>query len=77
MFNAAKKKTVLVQDDKGAVHQMSQANANDMVAHVKGWKFVGDLAPDICDACLGTGKFPQGSKQTCWHCDGEGLDPTK
>jgi hypothetical protein len=73
----SKSKTVLVQDPNGAVHQMSAPNAMDMTNHVKGWKLVGDLPLDICDACMGTGKFPVGTNEECWHCEGEGLDPTK
>lgn len=71
-----KSKTVLVQDPKGAVHQMSVVNANDMCNHA-GWKMVGELPTNVCDACMGTGFYPLGSQDTCWHCDGEGIDPTK
>lgn len=27
----------------------------------------------LCEACHGSGTF---KKETCWHCDGEGTDPT-
>lgn len=30
--------------------------------------------PNACDACRGSGVF---NGEECWHCDGEGDDPTK
>lgn len=75
-MSGLKGKIVLVKDPQGAVHQMSTQNANDMVMH-RGWEMVGDMPADVCDACMGTGRFPVDSKEVCWHCEGEGLDPTK
>ncbi|MGD9670210.1 MAG: hypothetical protein AB7U75_14430 [Hyphomicrobiaceae bacterium] len=30
--------------------------------------------PDACEVCNGSGKL---NGEECWHCEGEGLDPTK
>jgi len=69
-----KRGTVLVRDKDGVVHKMASANAYDMNLH-KGWEILGDLKPEeVCDACSGTGTF---NGETCWHCEGEQIDPTK
>lgn len=39
------------------------------------WRAPNPPEPDVkCDACGGTGTF---YNEECWHCFGEGLDPTK
>lgn len=39
------------------------------------WAGSRSLKPDItCDACHGTGTV---GDEDCWHCMGEGVDPTK
>lgn len=73
---SSKNENELVQDPSSrVVHRMSKANAHDMKKHM-GWIEINGIVPeDVCEACLGTGVFPEGSKDTCWHCGGEGLNP--
>lgn len=71
-----KKQMVLVRDLKGMHHSMNIQNANDMVMHM-GWEMIGEAPKDVCDACGGVGKYPIDSQDSCWHCDGDGVDPTK
>lgn len=33
-----------------------------------------NVDPKVCDACQGATKI---NGETCWHCEGEGIDPTK
>ena len=34
----------------------------------------GTIEGDYCDVCYGRGEYKD---QVCWHCEGEGIDPSK
>jgi len=71
-----KNKEVLVLDPvTQLVHKMNAMNANDMVVH-RGWVLTDKLPTNACEVCFGHGVYPHESKETCWHCEGEGIDPS-
>lgn len=53
----------------GMVEMHSFVNACDLIRSGL-WQVAGDH----CDVCFGSGKFKD---EVCWHCEGEGIDPSK
>jgi hypothetical protein len=61
----------LMNEDTGEIQKYD--NFDNAVDLIKSERWV-TLSGNFCDACMGVGNI---NGEECWHCFGEGIDPTK
>jgi hypothetical protein len=66
--NATRQATIRVVST-GEIEMHDFRNACDLIR-----SGCGELFGDFCDVCYGHGTH---KGETCWHCEGEGIDPSK